>query len=1622
MLILRKSEDTVVFECFEASPQNAAIMEAKGALTRQFPAHAVSLSLRVFQDQKFQHELADKLSKLDTEEIQEMMPQSNKADKRMGEVRDTPNPSLITEMLMAILASLGKPIVSRQIQKRTRDDVLWNDSLLPWRRSALWLTLRVTLQRTFIYVLGSVEGTIHYKNFMISLITEIVSRASTVGLPDDLSHVIVAKVARRASKLGPKLLSPVQDKALIVCQEVNRRQKRVWKAICDNDGKRPTTIDSGNFERDTGLSLDTSSRYLNIILDNDHELFETEACITPRCRSWLGFLYGLPSLDGLNTIKDENLYTLAEFEAWVSDSLPTWRLQHLAALNSEDCMALAKISTQYRDAALLLYHGAPEQLSTMILTLAELWYTLDLLASAILPLLKDFSPCINSKLFDPLLLPKQAQMQRLREVELHIIDRQSQANPNNPSIFSDPIEKSFPVQFYASSIHHQSLRAHIEADASVERTQKEAEWREATDKFERLKEDAKRKSCVCHHKDECQRCVIDRQIEAMTIEVHEWPLPHREVSCISAVIELDCPTELAAWRNLTWMMVHDLGRQATVHGQNPMAEVSKYAGLQPYALQKQSRLTLASKTKPFARSHYSSLKLPLTLDQCFAKNALQYKLFDPVQDSWISDQIEDPSIHAKCITVLPKGPYSNLQYAVDSVNHSQNEVIADQETCSKALSLHEFLSFGSLRADGEQVQWRNIKRELAASNLSLNTEAVCTLITQAAWQAGSSGTSGLRNAHLDLQNPSFCEELLGIVSKILEAIEANWKSDDAMLLLITVVLRILSLSSDTTVTSIVIDQLRRMRLATEQWADDLGSMLHQTTKPKRVLQLQQRLMKVAILCKMTFDVDVQHVQKVLNSPDDLRIWAKSSMHVRDNLPGDEAMLPDDLRRLLLRDKKLSHALHRVFLLLIVDNKSNGLELAITQQWAGFRPSLSSWTVFEPPNDRWLCMRTVSSSDRKSQQIYYNILEGELLVDGRPLGRLPTDYIRDELYLRLFGAQILHVFSSDMDGMLYMSSQEINGYLIHFGKRGDNIIIRTRKGSQILELVPQRYFINDLPSSLIEEYFHWLDVTIQKIEFRPLSQRWQSSPDNWSLRYEAKGTSVLVRRDRRLTDIRSDTCAQILQIFGALETVEHVHVTLSDSACLEVALPRYDLRFFLNHDAEFECRELCRVVDSDQSVGTLIGLQSRLVLSGVQRLAKKHDRIIIIPDGHVSSSRKGAHVQVVISVQGPRIRTFQYPLDATLRRIGSGGDVYGTIYKAYLHAITSHTLPDPFTEFTGTEEAIYYLRQRSLSFSKPPNEKTVNLLTRISFLTPRREYYPDHLKVMQRVTWDQTLFMMIQHDDFLPLAERIATSGNSYSVFYPDTQTTESLYKRRDFHLLERAMVRNSYFRSSDFGGEINARSHDSDYKARDCPTSTARGQRSFEISSLVRKWPKKLEVSVDLIADLQNLGTVSGFGTKYDPSRPLSELLDVQFPQSWAQLQQLCRESSPTLDTYHLLFLFSIIAYGNNITSLTSLRTLLAFAFIKKLREVPVPSQYSYINLSQGTDLDEYVLRRRIMNNMSAYNGPGRRKHREIWNAENAKHEAKSREQTEAVLQSYKAQWPNSHPVSPHQNLSTHLS
>ena len=225
----------------------------------------------------------------------------------------------------------------------------------------------------------------------------------------------------------------------------------------------------------------------------------------------------------------------------------------------------------------------------------------------------------------------------------------------------------------------------------------------------------------------------------MTIDIYEWPLPENEVQCRAAVFELDCPSAFAAWRKLTWIIIQDLGRTRPHEGDQPADTVLDYNGLKNYGKDKFSRIVLASDLKSSMKSHYSTLHFPTKLSQLYSKNALRYSYFDKHLKVWTTKQTEPPNFTPHCDSRVPKRAYRNIEYAVNSTVHHQAKVIAEQDICSKDLTLHELIAFGSLRADGEQTQWLNIQRELGASNLTLNTESACILITQAAFQAGSRG-------------------------------------------------------------------------------------------------------------------------------------------------------------------------------------------------------------------------------------------------------------------------------------------------------------------------------------------------------------------------------------------------------------------------------------------------------------------------------------------------------------------------------------------------------------------------------------------------------------------------------------------------------------------------------------------------------------------------------------------------------------------------------------------------------------------------------------------------------------------------------------------------------------------
>ncbi|KAL8784895.1 MAG: hypothetical protein Q9213_003708 [Squamulea squamosa] len=649
-LICRRHKDTLSIECFELSPRSGDVMRCSGSLRRLFPAHGVAIPIDVANDTQFRHEFFGMLARMDLEVVKEMMPVSQKAKVHCTESRDTCHPGLVTELLMTTISALGRPFKVSQIQKRIRDDVVWTNSGLPWRRSTLWLILRVNIQTTLAVRVDAATAVTIYKNFMVYFLTKLLSLASELDLSVDQCKLIRMKIARRVVKLGGAILPFLQDSALATTEAVSKAHSKLWQSVQDVDTRRHTVLNLDTVEDDTVLTLSTSRSALDSALRVNEQSAPPSFSIPSDYPDWLTIgNTGLPSINSAIESKTEKLYALAEHEQWVSQSLPSWVEQTLTRPSKHHCSSLEKSAQCYNDIALRIYH-CPEQLSGMLLTIADLWHAMDTIAGSIIPLLHDYSPEISSNAFTSLLLPKKVQMMQLQKLESHINNRQENIK-STASIFSDPgptTTDAFAYRYFDRSSELKELRTKIEADAKADWEAKEKEWQEGSTKYKELTKHwatlhcnyvVGRRGGESHIKKRCKRCNMKSTIDSMTIAVFEWPLPKLEIQCRQALLKLRCPVVLAAWRNLTWMIVHDLGRLSQVTGVPSFVRLSDFEGLQRYINTAPSRVVLCASHTP-GKSHYT---YPVALEDLRSDHGRYYQYFDKARDIWIKHQTEQPS-------------------------------------------------------------------------------------------------------------------------------------------------------------------------------------------------------------------------------------------------------------------------------------------------------------------------------------------------------------------------------------------------------------------------------------------------------------------------------------------------------------------------------------------------------------------------------------------------------------------------------------------------------------------------------------------------------------------------------------------------------------------------------------------------------------------------------------------------------------------------------------------------------------------------------------------------------------------------------------------------------------------
>ena len=707
-------------------------------------------------------------------------PTVSKAGSVVSEVRESAHPRYISELLMGILGGCGQPADVDRITKRIGDEVLWDNTYKPWRRSPLWLTLRVSLQ-------SSLHGSNLYKHFMLFFHAYLLRICVSKDFPSELLYAMRVKTTRRLSKLGAAVSHHVYEFVHDISKETEALLSKRWTEFQAKGSINPLQPERLDFIADTGISLQNSFDYLtNMLRPASHDSPQTRS--TPSQGPRLNNVHDFTQFTNgrlTQAIAQDRHIAIADFELSVENHLVSWVA---ASLNNDDVPdVIASCIQQYFAGAKDLYGTNAEDNSIMILTIMDLWVALDISAIQQCPLLEQYSPEIPPNFLHPLLLHHSPTLNRALQIEEYLCRRHEEAF-NATSIFSNNIsESSFAVKYFRASKDLQFLNDEIVMDAQREREDKRVELNNLNQTSKSLLEQV---SGINHeisedlngrqiHSSSCQRCQLERRAKALKIRVHEWPLPHSTVRAQQAVFEMSPPSAFSAWRGMTYLILRDIGLSSVpdLQGQ-PKVQVllDSFSGLYRWVVRSQKgyRLTVGSTTKSFAdQTHYKTVRIPANESSVLVNNGLSFRLFDRIRGSWTMDSFSASNVSEMCIHLIPSSsPYRLLHHFMSSTQHTPNDIIAAQAECPKEINLHEFIAFSGLRS-GPRLQWLNIARELASPFLTFRREEVHTLITQAAWQRGPL-SDGVHEWHVDLNISGFGNTLLRELESLLEKIRANW--------------------------------------------------------------------------------------------------------------------------------------------------------------------------------------------------------------------------------------------------------------------------------------------------------------------------------------------------------------------------------------------------------------------------------------------------------------------------------------------------------------------------------------------------------------------------------------------------------------------------------------------------------------------------------------------------------------------------------------------------------------------------------------------------------------------------------------------------------------------------------
>ncbi|KAK3051905.1 hypothetical protein LTR09_006859 [Extremus antarcticus] len=843
------------------------------------------------------------------------------------------------------------------------------------------------------------------------------------------------------------------------------------------------------------------------------------------------------------------------------------------------------------------------------------------------------------------------------------------------------------------------------------------------------------------------------------------------------------------------------------------------------------RITLLSATKANVTSHYGTLRVEIaTEERVCVPSGLKYRYFDSTAQKFVATLEDTDTVARSLMYRLPKRAEALQKYlfrphqSPDGV--PTNNVIASPPQCPSHMTLEEYIRLCSMPM-GHCIEWPNMLLETEVPSIDFKKEETALFFMQCSHQAGPPGRGTHRSAHQFLEGVKNGRALISSLNTAFARVKENWQSAQAVSIFAAVACRLLSLTGHADIENQCLQFLQALRTTTFCWAKMLRDKAQHANTDTDRAEFRAKSVELALICTLCADVDERFLSDILAQPESGSVFIQCCIIVQEGKRPYSAVNEPYLALLKHRFDKL---LFRSFSLLRLSR--SGIENAIKGSWSAYKPG-DGWKPSAGGGGHWIHTRTVIDGHDGPLAVHLDLLSGELLVNGRTLGRPRDEVEKQSLWQTLFRDTAIEVMPTTVPGMEASIKQLHQGFDVHFGLQdfgsSTELIVKASSHGTVYQLLPPRLFSGRLPEAFVQRHVHWYNVTDNVVEFRSINHPWDDP--SWTLRRVSQSAWRLGNNGKFLVGMASLTANKMAEILQPLVDPQHIHCILQQSGHLEVEVPSIRLNFFLERgQPHLRSRDFRGMsVDQMQSLDTLVGLENKLLL----RRGTSTERAVLIPEGNVNYELGPGHTRVHIA-KSSITKVHYLSVDCRLGRlVDDTGSLQTKLHLVLLHALTASSLPDPLLGKTGTEQALAMLKQASVRSFAQLSEDNTAILRRIASLSPGRSYYPTHFREVQQIAWDDCLSFFSQHNDFVTCVRAIFDQAERSRVLYQGSVCNLPDLKAVERHLRERDAIRSSIFRVSGFGAESHSRKHDVSHEARDRNQSSLMGSQARILSGLV---------------------------------------------------------------------------------------------------------------------------------------------------------------------------------------------